>query len=457
MKVHHEVDGISLQPRAGPSWMHGTMMVTPVLTFYGMIAAWFITRGDAASLQIGYAALGVGIFNSIIVMLSTWRRIYLDERIADFHDDYTRISMRNDLQAAEDKQYYDYATDHRAEQAEYRAQQKHRFEMTEAEAKADKALIDLEDARDAREQKKIEVKLKQQIAALKRLTEDVDSYEDIVKKIDTLQEAVEKKGLAKQEIEERADKLNKKFISAAESINTDLKDLERLQRQLGPDKIEELVLKDIAEQKKKEKSGKRGLPRSSPTLVEEITTSCETEYCHRKWYTRSYPDLGKRDGSRAPAIHEFHITPPDFDFDDIDGGAPSLEKRIIGDIYEEDCVLKDGPELYARALMQEDLNGGDASTSYVLAMMDPEYIAALFLSDINKIGYENVKGYNISRFTAPGKLNCARVDLSNGTDHGNLGRPALNLAVGADDTPQFQKMKAEDMMSQCIQIMADAD
>lgn len=202
---------------------------------------------------------------------------------------------------------------------------------------------------------------------------------------------------------------------------------------------------------------------NGPRLVKEKNTDCETEYCHRLWYSRHQPETGKRDtGDDASlyVIHDFHITPLDFDFH----GDGTLQRRgdqnttaVVGGvnataineddtIRDEDCWLdvedeEQKVQLHLRVVSQF---GGDENSLDVLSMIGGKAFLQLWMNDVKKLPTIEIDGNKYSAWNKKG-LSCWSFD----TDGGD---PAAWVAYTISKDSEYSSKSAKSLLDECKEL-----
>ncbi|KAJ5578622.1 uncharacterized protein N7459_007586 [Penicillium hispanicum] len=209
-----------------------------------------------------------------------------------------------------------------------------------------------------------------------------------------------------------------------------------------------------------------------PIMLHEQTDSCDTEHCHRLWYTRHRTANNKRSASGRSSshhpwgdiIHDFHVTPVDFYFTD----AGTLQRRDPTDEEEfsafEDCeeevTFGEGDQrttFYSRILSQY---GGDAASLDLFASIPPEDFIKAMRKDLDKIPTEEIDGHEYSRVLGVG-MNCGKIDfdeqdnpaaknaraVKNETAVGNP--PAVWFAYTLSNTTEYSHKDPKELMTLC--------
>ncbi|KAJ5156381.1 hypothetical protein N7492_009184 [Penicillium capsulatum] len=296
------------------------------------------------------------------------------------HEERMRVLGRElkerELIEKQDKEHVDYYKNEDELRDINRKQEKHDLEMQELRQKIETGARSLREQKD----KDFEPRMKPRIDAINDNLKDCDSFKSKNSDLQAGWKALEAKDLSSEERKDKQQQVYKMIKDLEKESAQEVKDYGKLKKFIGEEKMAEFNFQNAISESEK-KNQRRGLRRSSPQLMEEINTSCETEFCHRKWYTRSYPDLGKREAEPHEVLHDFHITPAEFDFDE----SSAFEKRDI----DLDCQpIQDG--LYGRIIAQA---GGDESSALALGLLPPDAFAELLAKDIEKIGYVDVQGH----------------------------------------------------------------
>lgn len=281
-------------------------------------------------------------------------------------------------------------------------------------------------------------KAKERLERMKQIADRVEEFQS---------ECSEEEALAREfwELDKEIEVLKEKAFKERKTL------LEKLPLSKQPNGI--LLDAFLSEGGKTER--RRGSRRQSPKMIHERSTSCDSEFCHRVWYTRSLPsskDLQKRGIGPFKTIHEFHITPHDFDFDD----EHSLNRRENPTLAPapvnllEDC--QDSQRIGKVPLFMHFsvTDGGDWTSTEALAGLGEMDLSFLLATDFEEFGYDKIGEHRVSRLLHPDpSTKCLKYDVpeEENSDAKKLGAPAKIVGYVIDDKPPDDS--GEKMILEC--------
>lgn len=187
---------------------------------------------------------------------------------------------------------------------------------------------------------------------------------------------------------------------------------------------------------------RRMLEYQLPRLIEERNENCETEVCHRLWYSMSLPDRStKRSVSSADIIHNIYSTPTDYEF-----GDKHVLRRRVDDyvVVDEDMECE----------LEEEVEVDDEPVLFRMAAMPGADMDSLFaIDEMNKAQQEQFRTSLMSgnmTIWGSGEWNCVNADTDNGGD------PAVRaVAIFTNDQAKLNE-DVTDKLSQCEGAIASS-
>lgn len=246
----------------------------------------------------------------------------------------------------------------------------------------------------------------------------------------------------------KLDRFDQLYEEGTEMLQQALKERKDLREKIGPAEVDKAILDSVLnDDKKSQRRSRRGGPR----MIREKSESCESEFCHRLWYTRSTPSdsIQKRDDSPLGAIHEFHITPHDFDFHE----PSSFNRRQAPDVTSStpDMECNERQKIGTHNVYWHAASTGkdDESSQLAFSLLGGKEMSKLLAGDVEELGYDDFNGHKITRILRPG-LGCMKWDLSDKKESpkkDNLGPPAAITGFFLGDEPDNRS--GEDLITEC--------
>lgn len=179
-----------------------------------------------------------------------------------------------------------------------------------------------------------------------------------------------------------------------------------------------------------------------PRLIMERNENCETEVCHKLWYSMSLPTARKkRAASASDLIHNIYSTPPEYEFVEKDVLQRRTDNYMVVDEYmecevDEQLDIDDQPVLFRMAAIP----GDDTDSLFAIDAMnkaqDEQFRKSLMAGNMTIWG--------------SGEWNCVNADTDNG------GAPAITaVAMFTNDKDKLNE-DVTDMLSQCESAIASA-